>query len=282
MRKKGLKFSSERRTKQRQLRAFILAFAAFVLVLGAVSLLLFLKSVDFDLGNLVERTTEKTPETGEPPVGELLLKGKANILFACGRDGGGLVFLADIYCDMDAPRIFVFSLDVDTPYGGGTLSDYYVKYGMEGLKAAVGELLGVRPDRYIRMSETGLRKFLDRLGDVPVKLSEPFSYRGEDFRLELDAGVQSLSPDMFCRYIKCCGSGRLGGAVTALTGALLQPKNIPSREMLFNLLVNNSSTDISVVDYTKYEDMLSAYVRGAGESAVCELTDAGELRGGEE
>ena len=51
-RKNKLNFSSERQTKAKRTRAFVLSFVAFILVFGSVSLLVFMKSLDFDLQNL--------------------------------------------------------------------------------------------------------------------------------------------------------------------------------------------------------------------------------------
>ena len=51
--KKELRFTSEKQEKTKRFRAFIVAFVAFVLVFGSVSTLIFMKSLNFDLQNLL-------------------------------------------------------------------------------------------------------------------------------------------------------------------------------------------------------------------------------------
>ena len=64
---RNLDFSSEKQAKQKKMRSFIIAFSSFVIILGTISVFIFMKSVDFNLNNLVQSTTIKLKEAGTLP-----------------------------------------------------------------------------------------------------------------------------------------------------------------------------------------------------------------------
>lgn len=276
-RKNKLNFSSERKVKQKQTKAFIISFAAFVLVLGTVSVLIFMDSVNFNLGNLVQSSTSPVSDSTDKETVPVALSGQANILLIYSRGNGDLACVSLLHCNMDKKEILVLSVSPAETAGGVTLNEAYVKNGTAGLKNAVSALISVVPDRFIRVTESELKKIAAQIGDIPVHIPAPFSYKGTDFSLSLDAGTQSLTADMFCKYVQACDNTQKGAAVTALLNTLLTSKNIASQDKLFNLIVNNSSTDISVVDYTKHAGTISAYVQYANGKAAQQVHDISGL-----
>ena len=66
---------------------------------------------------------------------------------------------------------------------------------------------------------------------------------------------------MFCKYfLYADNSGRRDAAVSLLN-TLMTAKNIPSQDTLFNFIMNNTDTDISVVDYSKVSSVLTSFVQ---------------------
>ncbi|MBS7388740.1 MAG: hypothetical protein KIG33_00200, partial [Oscillospiraceae bacterium] len=67
-----LDFSSKDKKDSKRFKSFVISFAAFVVILGGISLLMFMKSIDFDFGNLVSSsddfTTEPQTESTTSPV----------------------------------------------------------------------------------------------------------------------------------------------------------------------------------------------------------------------
>ena len=57
-----LDFSSKDKKDSKRFKSFVISFAAFVVILGGISLLMFMKSIDFNFGNLVSSSDDLTTE----------------------------------------------------------------------------------------------------------------------------------------------------------------------------------------------------------------------------
>ena len=57
-----LDFSSQDKKDSKRFKSFVISFAAFVLILGGISLLMFMKSIEFDFGNIVFSSDDFTQE----------------------------------------------------------------------------------------------------------------------------------------------------------------------------------------------------------------------------
>ena len=86
--KKELRFTSEKQEKTKRFRAFIVAFVAFVLVFGSVSTLIFMKSLNFDLQNLLQSPddADTTAETTTESVLPVVVRDSAVLLLCCDTD----------------------------------------------------------------------------------------------------------------------------------------------------------------------------------------------------
>lgn len=264
-RKNRLNFSSARAEKTKRTHAFILSFAAFVLVFGAVSLLIFMKSLDFDLGNMVngdEDTTAATETQTETVLPVQVVD--ANVLLVCYDTNDNLNLLAFVSSQKEAQQISVSLLDTAQTFviGGTpmTLQTCFENNGMAGLKNAVSQVYGVPVDRYIKLSESNLKKVVSAIGDVSVEVSEPIQYRGAEYSLFLDSGTQVLTGDLFIKYLKYVSGGDKAQAVSALVQSTLNAFRESNRDSMFNSLVNLSDTDISVVDNTDSNGLVSVYL----------------------
>ena len=225
-RKPKLRFTSEQKLKARRTRAFILAFAAFVLVFGAASVLLFLHSIDYDLNNLISpEETTAAPEETTTGVLETVQVQNADVFYVCVDSDDSLVLLSVVSADAKAERISVCTLSpADTAaYSGetSTFSAIYQKYGLAGLRESVASALGISLERYVKQTETQLRQVIGEIGDISVNVPASIEYRGADYTLFLDAGEQSLTGDLFVKYIRYSAVAQQADAVCALVQNLL-------------------------------------------------------------
>ncbi len=259
---RDLDFSSEKQAKQKKMRSFIIAFASFVVILGTISVFIFMKSVDFNLNNLVQSTTDSVASTSDSTVASSAdLSGRAGILLVFTDDSGSLISVSALDCNMDIKCISVVQLPEDTSVSSGSLKDIYQKGGAAALEKPISDLSGLSFTKYIKMSQSQLKKVISKIGDVTVRIPSDINYKGADFSLLLDAGDQNLTSDLFCKYfLYADNSGRRDAAVSLLN-TLMTAKNIPSQDTLFNFIMNNTDTDISVVDYSKVSSVLTSFVQ---------------------
>lgn len=271
-----LHFTSEKQEKAKRFRAFIVAFIAFVLVLGSISTLIFMKSVNFDLQNLLKspddtRTTEESTTTEIQPVAIR----DAAVLLVCCDTNNRLSLLSLVRADSAQNRIAVCALDTETvpATAQNTFQTVYEKNGMAGLKNAVSSAYGIQIDRYVKLSETNLKKAISAIGDISVELPAPISYRGADFSLYLDSGVQTLTGDLFVKFVSYTDLDGQNRATAALVQATLQSLSGTACEKQFNTLFNLSDSDFSVVDLTDTNGLVNVYVALRDTVTVASLPD---------
>ncbi len=259
---RDLDFSSEKQAEQKKMRSFIIAFVSFVVILGTISVFVFMKSVDFNLNNLVQSTTDSAASTFDSTVASSAdLSGRAGILLVFTDDSGSLISVSALDCNMDIKCISVVQLPADTSVSSGSLKDIYQKGGAAALEKPISDLSGLSFTKYIKMSQSQLKKVISKIGEVTVRIPSDINYKGADFSLLLDAGDQNLTSDLFCKYfLYADNSGRRDAAVSLLN-TLMTAKNIPSQDTLFNFIMNNTDTDISVVDYSKVSSVLTSFVQ---------------------
>ena len=262
--KKELRFTSEKQEKAKRFRAFIVAFVAFVLVFGSVSTLIFMKSLNFDLQNLLQSPddADTTAETTTESVLPVVVRDSAVLLLCCDTDNQ-LTLLAVLRTDAEKNVLSVCALDTNTLAAPSSDTDFqtiFIKNGMAGLKNAVSSAYGIQIDRYIKLTESNFKKAISAVGDVSMEISAPIAYRGEDFSLYLDAGVQTLTGDLFTKYLRYADVNGKSRATAALVEDTLQSMATNNREKQFNTLFNLSDTDFSIVDLTDTNGLVNVFI----------------------
>lgn len=260
-RKSKLNFSSERQTKAKRTRAFVLAFVAFVLVFGSVSLLIFMKSLDFDLQNLVKKPDASSAVTESTTSETVPVKlADTNVLLVCSDNDKNLILLAIVSAHAGETNITVSAIDPANQF-----QSVFQSQGLAGLKNAVSAAYSMPVHRYIQVTESNLKKVIGSVGDVTLQIPQAIQYRGTDYSLYLDGGEQSLTGDLFVKYLRYTDINGKADAACALVKTVLLAFGENNREKLFNTLFNLSDTDFSVVDCTDSSGALNVflYMRGS-------------------
>lgn len=248
-----LNFAGEERTKRKRLRTFIASFAVFVVLFGAVSLFMFLRSVNFDPGSLFSGGTPV--EETEPPTQDEIpdaLKGKGNILLICTDSAGKPAFSGLLCADFDNRKVNAYLLP-KAVLGSQAQSPL-------AQKAAVQDFAGITVDKYIRADEAGFKKIISYIGDITVEVPSSVRHSDAQYTLLLDKGKQSLTGDLFYKYMLYCGDSQSGAeALAAFTDTVLKETTEQKLDSFFNKIINSVETDISIVDYTNACDAIVAY-----------------------
>ncbi len=265
-RKNKLNFSSERQTKAKRTRAFVLSFAAFILVFGSVSLLIFMKSLDFDLQNLVKKpdapsaTAESTAEETVP-----IKLSDTNVLLVCS-DGNKHISLLSLFCaHAESETVTVSVIDPTSTFQSDSsapqdFQSVFESQGLAGLKKAVTAVYALPVHRYIQVTESNLKKAIGSMGDISLNVPQAIQYRGTDYSLYLDGGEQRLTGDLFIKYLNYTDLNGKSEAACALVKTVLFSFGENNREKLFNTLFNLSDTDFSVVDCTDSSGAVNVFL----------------------
>ncbi|MEG2080568.1 MAG: LCP family protein [Oscillospiraceae bacterium] len=271
-RKIKLDFSSERQTKAKRMRSFIISFSAFVIVLGAISILMFYKSVNFDMSNIFNKNESTTNDFSTTEETTILaeLTGKSNLLFVCYDINNNISSAFIIKNNMEIKTISVYNLAPDAKYifndTSLTLNEHFVKNGISGMKLAVENQTKIKIDKYIKATETNFKKIIDKIGTVDVNIPFDINYKSNDFTLSLNSGVQNLSGDMLVKYLKISKDENSSKAFAAFLDKSFSKKTIEEQDALFYNLINLVDTDISVVNYSDKRNVISAFSNLSAES----------------
>lgn len=276
--KSKLNFASERQTRAKRLRAFVISFVAFILVFGTVSILVFMKSLDFNLDNLIrqpEDSTEQSTDTTQAPT-IAAAPVNATTLFVCYGDDDVILQLSLVCTNAEENSIMVATLDpftsVTVNSTGNTFQGWFQTTGINGLLQAVETNTQLKIDRYIKQSESNLKKVITKVGDITVDIPQAISYRGTDFSLFLESGQQKLTGDLFIKYLQYAGTEEQANAVCALLRQTLQSFTEENLDTMFNYIFNLSESNFSVMDYADTNGLVRVYLsmRGKIERATIE------------
>lgn len=276
--KSKLNFASERQTRAKRLRAFVISFVAFILVFGTVSILVFMKSLDFNLDNLIrqpEDSTEQSTDTTQAPT-IAAAPVNATTLFVCYGDDDVILQLSLVCTNAEENSIMVATLapftSVTVNSTGNTFQGWFQTTGINGLLQAVETNTQLKIDRYIKQSESNLKKVITKVGDITVDIPQAISYRGTDFSLFLESGQQKLTGDLFIKYLQYAGTEEQANAVCALLRQTLQSFTEENLDTMFNYIFNLSESNFSVMDYADTNGLVRVYLsmRGKIESATLE------------
>lgn len=276
--KSKLNFASERQTRAKRLRAFVISFVAFILVFGTVSILVFMKSLDFNLDNLIRQpqdSTEQSTDTTQAPT-IAAAPVNATTLFVCYGDDDVILQLSLVCTNAEENSIMVATLDpftsVTVNSTGNTFQGWFQTTGINGLLQAVETNTQLKIDRYIKQSESDLKKVITKVGDITVDIPQAISYRGTDFSLFLESGQQKLTGDLFIKYLQYAGTEEQENAVCALLRQTLQSFTEENLDTMFNYIFNLSESNFSVMDYADTNGLVRVYLsmRGKIEPATLE------------
>lgn len=276
--KSKLNFASERQTRAKRLRAFVISFVAFILVFSTVSILVFMKSLDFNLDNLIRQpqdSTEQSTDTTQAPT-IAAAPVNATTLFVCYGDDDMILQLSLVCTNAEENSIMVATLDpftsVTVNSTGNTFQGWFQTTGINGLLQAVETNTQLKIDRYIKQSESNLKKVITKVGDITVDIPQAISYRGTDFSLFLESGQQKLTGDLFIKYLQYAGTEEQENAVCALLRQTLQSFTEENLDTMFNYIFNLSESNFSVMDYADTNGLVRVYLsmRGKIEPATLE------------
>ncbi len=251
----------------RNLKYFIIAFGAFVLILGLASVFLFMYSIDFDLNNFIdkpeEETTENTEVITEPTYSVKSLTGKSAVLFLCADSKDEFNFAFTVECDFDNKSMTVKCVDEKSQltFNGSTVAcaSIYKNYSVQELKTAFSESFDIEVDKYFICDRTGAKEILSLFDGITINVSESIDYDNSGITLELSEGKQTVSGAYALNYLLISDNATREMIVCDIINSVLVPQYIEDSQGLFTDFVNAGDTDISVIDYSESIENLKIY-----------------------
>lgn len=259
---KGI-FPTEAKTNNK-LKPFIIAFAVFIIVLSVCSMVLFMYSLDFDINNLVETTTEQeetiTEET-KPVYSVQSLSGKSNVMFVITDNDEKVQSVFCTLADFDNKTFKVKQVDGDAQYLYGktykSINGIYTDFSEAGIAEFFSEKWNISVDKYAVFKMSDFRKLLSLFNGFTVNVAEDVNYKSSDFNLELAKGKQEISGEKALNYLMICDNKEQ--VLCDIVASVLKAEYMEKSESLFKSFANLSKTDISVIDFFDSVETLETY-----------------------
>ena len=256
-------FKNNTNNKNKSLKYFIIAFSLFILILSAVSVVMFMKSIDFDLNNLTGKTTTEpaadaeTTETNTVALSDL--SGNSKIILICENDKKmDFVCLVETDYSESFMKVSCFDGD-DLAEKNKTFAQIYNEKSVEGVKEVLNNSTELQIDKYIVCNRTQLKDVFSLFDDIKINVETPVDYHSFEFNLELKPGAQVLSNDYLVKLLLVSDNNARSQVFCDILNSVLIPKYTENSQDLFKKFVNLCKTDISVIDYSEKADNLVIY-----------------------
>ena len=259
-------FSKPKKIKNKNpnFKYIVLSFSLFIVILSAFSVFLFMRSLDFDLGNIIDRT--KTEESSDSQSNEAQtysvseLSGKAVYLLMLTDDSSNADFGFIITADFDSKYISIESFDANQKLSDGkTYREIYDTEFISGLKSRLNADYDLSVDKYIICTASQFKRIIASFGGATVDVTEDVNYKSSEFNVVLDKGTQKLSDEYAYKYLAISEIHEKSRIMCDILTSALTPENSEKSDDLFKIFVNNCKTDISVIDYSNSLEKLRIY-----------------------
>lgn len=283
--RKGMKFRTTQEKKTKQFRLFLLGFIGFLLVFALISVAYMFKSHHLSMNDLFpEREAESTDESTDEALAPL--SGKAAFMFACvSDDKDDLYLVAAVNADLDSGEVRVCAFDpnttADVSGNKNTLKGHYKTGGSRELKNAVDALCGFTADKYAVSTANQFKNAINVLSGAQISVPERVSYKTKELSVSLMPGNQTVKGETLLKYFRYFLTPSGGGAqkqselLCVLFSQYINKTYLASGRNYFSQIIDSLDTDISIVDFSRYERTLSAMA--AGDIKYTSVSSAGEL-----
>ncbi|MCH5188938.1 MAG: LCP family protein [Oscillospiraceae bacterium] len=266
MKKNNDLFSKPKKVKNKNpnFKYIVLSFSLFIVILSAFSAFLFMRSLDFDLGNIIDRTNTEAPSDAptndEQTYSVSELSGKSVYLLMLTDDSSNADFGFIITADFDSKSMTVASFDANQKLSDGkTYRDIYDTEFISGLKSRLNADFDLSVDKYVICTASQFKRIIASLGGVTVNVAEDVNYKSSEFNVSLDKGTQKLSDEYAYKYLAIAEIQEKSRIMCDILASALTPENSEKSDDLFKIFVNNCKTDISVIDYSNSLEKLKIY-----------------------
>lgn len=190
----------------------------------------------------------------------------------------GVLVLVKVDPEQGAVHVMSVPPEIMVQNGSKTAAALFSNGGSKAIKDELSVTLDVSIDKYVQLSTAGAETILRSFGKINVNVPQEINYSSPELTITLPKGSQNLDGKQIVRMLRFpeweggrqqCVS-ECGKVLAALIDQYMITKTMAKAESLFTTAVNLSSTDISILDFTK---ALPAITH------LAEVNDAGQKQG---
>lgn len=242
-------------------------FAAAVVLILVISCVVILAKNDFNLKAAVGGDIEASSETTEEASTANLSKSdKYYLLWCADQENKELKFLwiARVTTPKVQLKVYAPSTDDMLEYEGQyyTIGNLYSIYGEKIFTETLENYYGINFSAYIGSSPEMFKQMINYFGGITVDLEEQIEYKG-NFNLILMKGSNTLKGELAYKYLIYTGFGTntelsdRSEAFILLIEKVFTQNYSQKADTIFSRIVNNMTTNITVMQYSENTDLLN-------------------------
>jgi anionic cell wall polymer biosynthesis LytR-Cps2A-Psr (LCP) family protein len=242
-------------------------FAAAVILILVISCVAILAKNDFNLKAAVGGDIEVSSETTEEASTANLSKSdKYYLLWCTDQENKELKFLwiARVTTPKVQLKVYAPSTDDMVEYEGQyyTIGNLYSIYGEKIFTETLENYYDINFSAYIGSSPEMFKQMINYFGGITVDLEEQIEYKG-NFNLILMKGSNTLKGELAYKYLIYTGFGTntelsdRSEAFILLIEKVFTQNYSQKADTIFSRIVNNMTTNITVMQYSENTDLLN-------------------------
>ncbi len=185
------------------------------------------------------------------------VSGKTNFIFTVTKEGE-LLFAGMLQADMDNVAYKTTLIKPQTVCDGESLAEIYRMSGINGVQAALEQMFTTTFDFYVDIDKKSFESLYDDMSDVSFPIVNEINYKDEssavEYSVKMKAGEQKINGGDFVNLIRYYLDNDMCQAAGDLMLSSLQqhinPEFNEEKDELFTQLVSNSTTNITVRDFS--------------------------------
>ncbi len=252
------KRSGRKEMAKKILIAVIAVIAAAIVFSAAVNM--FSDDSGFNLSG-AEGETTSAPFEKESKQSSVFMD-KNILIWSENTDEKSIDFMWIVNLKMPEREIALTQVNPLQSYEGETFNSIFQKHGEIELKTAVENALEVKIDRFAFSDESSFKTMISYFDGVDIYIPEQIEYKGDNMTLILVKGNQNMKGDTFYKYLRYlnllgqAGEEKKNDALFALLDGIFKPSNLEKRSRIYNKIFNTITTDITITDFSKAENVV--------------------------
>lgn len=259
---KNITFETKRSGRKEMVKKILIAVIAVIAaaIVFSAAVNMFSDDSGFNLSG-AEGETTSAPFEKESKQSSVFMD-KNILIWSENTDEKSIDFMWIVNLKMPEREIALTQVNPLQSYEGETFNSIFQKHGEIELKTAVENALEVKIDRFAFSDESSFKTMISYFDGVDIYIPEQIEYKGDNMTLILVKGNQNMKGDTFYKYLRYlnllgqAGEEKKNDALFALLDGIFKPSNLEKRSRIYNKIFNTITTDITITDFSKAENVV--------------------------
>lgn len=261
--KSNVVFKTKETQKKDTLKRNIITFASLAVAVLFIAGFFMLLSYDFDITNLIGTSTAQIVDDDKSYVIKKIKSEKTVLMYITDDDEKNVKYMALVKFQMKDREIKIYPLSCedkifDLHSKKVNASACYRDTGVLQLKNAVEKYAQITVDKYIGCKEGSVEGIAANFDELEVDFSGSATFKEGSESLSFNKGKQTVSDDNIVKVLTYDTDNEnvRNDLLLSIFRRYFNKNTLNNRNIIYSNIVNQTTTDISIVDFTSYKDSI--------------------------